>query len=151
MKVLIIDDDADIRFVAAMSLRAGGAIDVVEASGGLDGVCKAREEQPDVILLDMSGLAVRRSQIQSSEGTTGGRIVIARVPVAHLFGWASELNHRSKGRATYSMRFDSYQERDSSSGEGDRDSLVGAPIKPIVPNRESAIALPEPNEDDLEN
>ena len=52
MKVLIIDDDADIRFVAAMSLRAGGAIDVVEASGGLDGVCKAREEQPDVILLD---------------------------------------------------------------------------------------------------
>ena len=41
MKVLIIDDDADIRFVAAMSLRAGGAIDVVEASGGLDGVCNA--------------------------------------------------------------------------------------------------------------
>ena len=53
MKVLIIDDDADIRFVAAMSLRAGGGIDVVEASGGLDGVCKAREERPDVILLDM--------------------------------------------------------------------------------------------------
>ena len=53
MKVLIIDDDADIRFVAAMSLRAGGTIDVVEASGGLDGVRKAREEQPDVILLDM--------------------------------------------------------------------------------------------------
>ena len=53
MKVLIIDDDADIRFVAAMSLRAGGAIDVVEAGGGLDGVRKAREEQPDVILLDM--------------------------------------------------------------------------------------------------
>ena len=58
MKVLIIDDDADIRFVAAMSLRAGGAIDVVEASGGLDGVCKAREEQPDVI-------PVKRGRIQS--------------------------------------------------------------------------------------
>ncbi len=53
MKVLIIDDDADIRFVASMSLRAGGVIDVVEAGGGLDGVRKAREEQPDVILLDM--------------------------------------------------------------------------------------------------
>jgi len=53
VKVLIIDDDADIRFVAAMSLRAGGAMDVVEASGGLDGIRKAREQQPDVILLDM--------------------------------------------------------------------------------------------------
>ena len=28
MKVLIIDDDADIRFVAAMSLRAGGSLAV---------------------------------------------------------------------------------------------------------------------------
>jgi CheY-like chemotaxis protein len=53
VKVLIIDDDADIRLVAAMSLRVGGAIDVVEASGGVDGLRKAREEQPDVILLDM--------------------------------------------------------------------------------------------------
>ena len=53
MKVLIIDDDTDIRFVAAMSLRAGGGIEVIEASGGLDGVRKAREEQPDIILLDM--------------------------------------------------------------------------------------------------
>ena len=53
MKVLIIDDDDDIRFVAAMSLRAGGGIEVIEATGGLDGVRKAREEQPDVILLDM--------------------------------------------------------------------------------------------------
>jgi DNA-binding response OmpR family regulator len=53
VKVLIIDDDADIRFVAAMSLRAGGGFEVVEASGGLDGVSKGREEQPDIILLDM--------------------------------------------------------------------------------------------------
>ena len=53
MKVLVIDDDADVRFVAAMSLRAGAAIDVVEASSGLDGIRKAREERPDVILLDM--------------------------------------------------------------------------------------------------
>lgn len=76
MKVLIIDDDADIRYVAGMSLRAGGTIDVVEASGGLDGVRKACEEQPDVILLDMMMPTMDGSQtiaalrLQSETATT---------------------------------------------------------------------------------
>jgi two-component system, OmpR family, response regulator len=53
MKVLIIDDDADIRFSAGMSLGRVGGMDVVEASSGAEGVRKAQEEAPDVILLDM--------------------------------------------------------------------------------------------------
>ena len=70
MKVLIIDDDADIRLIAGLSLGRVGGMDVIEASGGLEGARKAREEQPDVILLDMmmptmdgsETLAVLRSQ-----------------------------------------------------------------------------------------
>jgi DNA-binding response OmpR family regulator len=53
MKVLIIDDDADIRFIAAMSLGRVGGMNVIEAANGADGVRKAQEEAPDVILLDM--------------------------------------------------------------------------------------------------
>jgi two-component system OmpR family response regulator len=53
MKVLIIDDDADIRFIAGLSLSRVGGMDVIEAAGGVEGVRKAREEKPDVILLDM--------------------------------------------------------------------------------------------------
>ena len=53
MKVLIIDDDADIRLIAGLSLGRVGGMDVIEASGGLEGVRKARDEHPDVILLDM--------------------------------------------------------------------------------------------------
>ena len=53
MKILIIDDDADIRFIARLSLDRVGRMDVIEADGGAEGVRKAREEQPDVILLDM--------------------------------------------------------------------------------------------------
>ena len=53
MKVLIIDDDDDIRLIAGMSLRRVGGMDVIEASGGADGARKAQEEHPDVILLDM--------------------------------------------------------------------------------------------------
>ena len=53
MKVLIIDDDADIRSIARLSLSRVGGMDVIEAANGVEGVRKAREEQPDVILLDM--------------------------------------------------------------------------------------------------
>ncbi len=53
MKVLIIDDDADIRRIAGLSLGRVGGMDVIEASGGAEGVQKAQDEQPDVILLDM--------------------------------------------------------------------------------------------------
>jgi two-component system OmpR family response regulator len=53
MKVLIVDDDADIRSIARLSLSRVGGMDVIEASSGGEGLRKAREEQPDVILLDI--------------------------------------------------------------------------------------------------
>ena len=92
MKVLIIDDDPDIRFVAAMSLRAGGVIDVVEASSGLDGVGKAREERPDVILLDMmmplmdgaQTIAALRNQRETA--TTPVIFLTAKTIVAEIQG-----------------------------------------------------------------
>lgn len=53
MKVLVIDDEDDIRRVARLSLAAVGGMDVCEASSGSAAVRRAREEQPDVVLLDM--------------------------------------------------------------------------------------------------
>jgi len=53
MKVLIIDDEEDIRSIASMSLGILGGVDVVEADGGEDGIAKAASEHPDAILLDM--------------------------------------------------------------------------------------------------
>ncbi|MBY0359610.1 MAG: response regulator [Candidatus Obscuribacterales bacterium] len=53
MKVLIIDDEEDIRSIAAMSLGILGGMEVVEAESGEDGIAKAAETQPDAILLDM--------------------------------------------------------------------------------------------------
>jgi CheY-like chemotaxis protein len=66
VKVLVIDDEDDIRRVARLSLAAVGGMDVCEASSGSLAVRKAREEQPDVVLLDMmmpgmDGLATIRA------------------------------------------------------------------------------------------
>ena len=52
MKVLVIDDEQDIRLVAQVGLRAAG-MSVLVAESGADGVRVAQTEQPDVILLDV--------------------------------------------------------------------------------------------------
>jgi two-component system alkaline phosphatase synthesis response regulator PhoP len=51
-KVLVIDDEAPIRLLCRVNLEAEG-MDVIEAPDGPSGVHKARDERPDVILLDV--------------------------------------------------------------------------------------------------
>lgn len=53
MKILIIDDEDDIRRIARLSLGRVGGMDVVEANCGAEGIDKAVEEHPDAILLDV--------------------------------------------------------------------------------------------------
>lgn len=52
-KILIIDDEDDIREVAAMSLETIAGWIVVQAHNGSAGVQKAASEKPDAILLDV--------------------------------------------------------------------------------------------------
>jgi DNA-binding response OmpR family regulator len=51
-KVLVIDDEAPIRLLCRVNLEAE-KMDVLEASDGASGLEQARQEQPDVILLDV--------------------------------------------------------------------------------------------------
>jgi two-component system, OmpR family, alkaline phosphatase synthesis response regulator PhoP len=51
-RVLVIDDEAPIRLLCKVNLEAEG-MDVLEAADGPSGLDKAREDQPDVILLDV--------------------------------------------------------------------------------------------------
>jgi len=52
-KILIIDDEDDIREVAALSLESVAGWDVIKASSGAQGLARAVEHQPDAILLDV--------------------------------------------------------------------------------------------------
>jgi DNA-binding response OmpR family regulator len=51
-KVLVIDDEAPIRLLCRVNLEAEG-MDVLEAADGPTGLEQAREQAPDVILLDV--------------------------------------------------------------------------------------------------
>jgi two-component system OmpR family response regulator len=52
-KVMIVDDDEDIRVVSEIAVRRLGSWEVVLAASGEEALAKARREQPDVILLDV--------------------------------------------------------------------------------------------------
>ncbi|MBB6142769.1 CheY-like chemotaxis protein [Silvibacterium bohemicum] len=52
-RILIIDDDDDIREVAALTLEMVAGWDVVSANSGSNGIERAQEASPDAILLDV--------------------------------------------------------------------------------------------------
>jgi CheY-like chemotaxis protein len=52
-RILIVDDENDIREVAQVSLELVGNFEVITASSGPAGVESARSGQPDAILLDV--------------------------------------------------------------------------------------------------
>ena len=91
-KVLVIDDEAPIRLLCRVNLEAEG-IEVVEAADGPGGLEKAREELPDVILLDvmMPGLDGWRvaEELLDEERTSG-------IPIIFLTARA-EFRDRARG------------------------------------------------------
>jgi CheY-like chemotaxis protein len=52
-RILIIDDEDDIREVAALTLEATAGWDIVTANGGAEGIRVASQSHPDAILMDV--------------------------------------------------------------------------------------------------
>jgi elongation factor G len=109
-------------------------------------VVAPKDYMGDVIV----NLASRRGHIQLRKDRGGTQIIVARVPLSEMFGYATDLRSRTQGRATYSMHFDRYEPRSSDLDDDDRTSTVRAPRAPAPNLHDSAVALPEPDESDLE-
>jgi two-component system, OmpR family, alkaline phosphatase synthesis response regulator PhoP len=52
-RILLIDDEEDIREVAVLALETAGDYEVLTAAGGQKGIETAAAQQPDIILLDV--------------------------------------------------------------------------------------------------
>ncbi len=52
-KIIVADDEPDVLFMTAFSLRTVGGFEVIEARNGLEAVEKAQQEHPDLIILDI--------------------------------------------------------------------------------------------------
>jgi elongation factor G len=77
----------------------------------LEPVMKVDVVMPEEYLGDVMGdLASRRGHILGMEGRGTSQNVRASVPLAEMFGYATELRSMTSGRATYSMEFSHYAE-----------------------------------------
>jgi elongation factor G len=59
-------------------------------------------------------LSARRGKITGIETRSGVQVVAGQVPLASMFGYATDLRSRTQGRATFSMQFLEYAEMPSS-------------------------------------
>jgi elongation factor G len=92
----------------------------------------------------MGNIVGRRGVIDSRQDRDGTCVIQARVPLAELFGYTTDLRARTFGRGAFKTRFYRYQPRRMAGGEADgRESIVGAPLKPKPNLRVSGVALPE--------
>ena len=77
----------------------------------LEPIMKVDVMMPEEHLGDVMGdLSSRRGHILGMEGKGTSQSVQAHVPLAEMFGYATELRSMTSGRATYSMEFDHYAE-----------------------------------------
>ena len=75
----------------------------------LEPIMKVEITMPEVYLGDVIGdVNSRRGTIEGMEDVGGGKMVKAFVPLAEMFGYATDLRSKTQGRGNYSMFFERY-------------------------------------------
>ncbi len=77
----------------------------------LEPIMKVEAVTPEEYMGDVMGdLNRRRGLVQGMEEAPAGKIIRAEVPLAEMFGYATDLRSATQGRATYTMEFSKYAE-----------------------------------------
>jgi elongation factor G len=98
----------------AFKIAASMATKQLAQKGGavlLEPVMKVEVVTPEENMGDVVGdLNRRRGLIQGMNESPSGKVIDAEVPLAEMFGYATDLRSATQGRATYTMEFQKYAE-----------------------------------------
>ena len=84
----------------------------------LEPTMKVEITTPDEYLGDVMGdVSSRRGKIDGMNPKNGVHVLDAYIPLAEMFGYATDLRSKTQGRATYSMQFDHYEQVPNSISE----------------------------------
>ena len=77
----------------------------------LEPIFKVEVTTPEEYMGDVIGdLNSRRGQVSGMTDRNNAKIIDAKVPLAQMFGYATDLRSKTQGRASYSMEFEKYVE-----------------------------------------
>jgi elongation factor G len=106
----------------AFKIAASMATKKLADEGGavlLEPIMKVEVVTPEENMGDVVGdLNRRRGLILGMNGSASGKIIDADVPLAEMFGYATDLRSATQGRATYTMEFARYAEAPNAVAEG---------------------------------
>jgi elongation factor G len=97
-----------------MAFKIAGSMGFKEGAGKahpvlLEPVMEVEVVTPDDYMGDVIGdLNSRRGKIQAMNPRSGVQMIEALVPLAEMFGYATDLRSKTQGRATYTMQFAHY-------------------------------------------
>ena len=84
----------------------------------LEPTMKVEITTPDEYLGDVMGdVSSRRGKIDGMNPKNGVHVLDAYIPLAEMFGYATDLRSKTQGRATYSMQMDHYEQVPNSIAE----------------------------------
>ena len=76
----------------------------------LEPIMKVEVTTPEDYMGDVIGdINSRRGRIEGMEDIGGGKMIRGYVPLAEMFGYATDLRSRTQGRGNYSMFFEKYE------------------------------------------
>ncbi len=116
VRVTLVDGSAHDVDSSEMSFKITGSMALKEAAKKgktalLEPIFDIEVVTPEEYMGDVIGdLSGRRGKIETMDQRGQDRIVKASVPLAEMFGYATDLRSKTQGRATYTMQFSSYQE-----------------------------------------
>lgn len=115
-KVALVDGSYHEVDSSEMAFKIAGSMAFKEAAAKaspvlLEPIMSVEVVVPEEYMGDVIGdLNSRRGRIMGMEGRAGAQVVSAMVPLAQMFGYATDLRSATQGRATYTMTFDHYEQ-----------------------------------------
>ncbi|MHB8189035.1 MAG: elongation factor G [Ferrimicrobium sp.] len=99
-----------------MAFRIAGSLAIKKAVRAADPVLlepimSVEVVTPDDYMGDVIGdLSSRRGRVEGMDQIGNNQVIRALVPLAEMFGYATDVRSKTQGRATYTMQFHAYQE-----------------------------------------